>query len=141
MILGVLGSLVADAMLEYRLNQSSTAKFAVVNGGGVRATIDAGPITRGDVLIAFPFSNAVVEIEMKGEEIWKSIEGSLSKINQYSGKTVTSFAQVSRGINITYNSSNSNNTKLVKLEFGAEPFDNATTYNVITVDFVATGEK
>jgi 2',3'-cyclic-nucleotide 2'-phosphodiesterase (5'-nucleotidase family) len=58
---GLLGDFMADAMLEYRLNQSSTADFALVNAGGIRATIDEGPITRGEVLTSFPFGNAVVE--------------------------------------------------------------------------------
>lgn len=91
----LLGQFMADAMLTYRLNQSDTADFVIINSGGVRATIDEGPITRGEVLTSFPFANSIVEIEMDGEEVWKTLEGVFSKANQYNNKAVTSTIQVS----------------------------------------------
>lgn len=129
-----------DAMLTYRLNQSTTANFALINAGGIRSTIDVGPITRGEVLTSFPFGNAIVEIQIKGEELWKTLEGVFSRVNQYNQKAVTSAIQVSRGINITYNSDNANGTKLVSVSVGKEPFSNSTTYNIVTLDFLAGGK-
>ena len=61
---GLLGDFMADAMLAYRLNESASADFALINAGGIRATIDEGPITRGEVLTSFPFGNSLVEISM-----------------------------------------------------------------------------
>jgi 5'-nucleotidase len=58
-----------DAMIAYRLNISSTADFALINSGGIRATIDEGPITRGEVLTSFPFGNANVELPISGNEL------------------------------------------------------------------------
>jgi 2',3'-cyclic-nucleotide 2'-phosphodiesterase (5'-nucleotidase family) len=52
----VLGDVMADAIMDYR---NATAAAAIINGGGVRATIDEGDITRGEVVTAFPFGNAV----------------------------------------------------------------------------------
>ena len=130
----------ADAMLAYRLNQSDTADAAIVNAGGIRATIDEGPITRGEVLTSFPFGNAIVEIEVTGEDLWKTLEGVFSKFSQFNQKIVTSGIQVSRGLNITWNSDNANGTRLVSVEIGSEPLDNATTYNIVTLDFLAGGK-
>jgi 2',3'-cyclic-nucleotide 2'-phosphodiesterase (5'-nucleotidase family) len=128
-----------DAMLTYRLNVSKTADAAIINAGGIRATIDAGPITRGEVLTSFPFGNAIVEIQLKGDELWKTLEGVFSKVNQYNQKAVTSGIQVSRNLNITYNSDNANGTKLVSIQIGKEPFSNDTIYNIVTLDFLAGG--
>lgn len=128
-----------DAMLTYRLNQSGTADVAIINSGGIRATIDEGPITRGEVLTSFPFGNAIVEITISGEELWKTLEGVYSKVNQYNGKAVTSVIQVSRGMNITWNSSNGNGSRLVGVQFASGPLDREKDYNVVTLDFLATG--
>jgi len=128
-----------DAMLTYRRNQSATAHFALINSGGIRATIDAGPITRGEVLTSFPFGNAIVEISITGDELWKTLEGVYTKVNQYNGKGVTSVIQVSRGINITWNSSNSNGSRLVGVQLTDGPLDRQKTYNIVTLDFLATG--
>ncbi|KAK0105754.1 hypothetical protein ONS95_004273 [Cadophora gregata] len=135
----LLGQFMADAMLSYRLNQSNTADFALINSGGVRATIDAGPITRGEVLTSFPFGNAIVEIEIGGDELWKTLEGVYTGINQYNNKSVTSIIQVSDGIEITYNSEANNGSKLVSLNVGGEALDREETYNVVTLDFLAGG--
>ena len=129
-----------DAMLEYRLNQSTTADCAIINSGGIRATIDAGPITRGEVLTAFPFGNAIVEIEITGEELWKTLEGVYSAFNQYNQKIVTSKIQVSKNLNITWDSARGNGTKLVSISLGSEPFSNTSTYNIVTLDFLAGGK-
>ncbi|KAH8665263.1 putative 5'-nucleotidase [Tricladium varicosporioides] len=135
----LLGNFMTDAMLSYRLNQSNTADFAIINAGGIRATIDAGPITRGEVLTSFPFGNAIVEIKMTGEELWKTLEGVFSKVNQYNKKPVTSAIQVSKGINITYNSNNANGTKLVGVQLKSGSINLTNTYNIVTLDFLAGG--
>lgn len=139
-VLGILGQFMADSMLAYRLNVSSTADCAIINSGGVRATIDAGPVTRGEVLTSFPFGNAVVEIELKGEEVWKTLEGVFSKRNQYNEKEVTSTIQVSTNLNITYNSDNANGTKLVSVFIGDKELDMDEIYNIVTLDFLAGGK-
>ncbi|KAH7312004.1 5'-nucleotidase protein-like protein [Rhexocercosporidium sp. MPI-PUGE-AT-0058] len=135
----LLGQFMADAMLAYRLNQSDTADFALINSGGVRATIDEGPITRGEVLTSFPFGNAIVEIEVDGEELWKTLEGVFTGVNQFNQKAVTSIIQVSRGIEITYNSMAANGSKLLSVNVGGKPLDRGETYNVVTLDFLAGG--
>lgn len=83
-----------DAMLAYRLNTSTTASFALINAGGIRSTIDIGPITRGEILTAFPFGNAIIEISILGQELWDTLEGVFAKVNVWNGKAVTSAVQV-----------------------------------------------
>lgn len=129
-------------MLDYRLNTSTAdtaPALAITNSGGIRASIDEGPITRGEVLTAFPFGNAVVEVTLTGERLWNTLEGIVSKTNLDNGRPVTSFLQVSRGVVIEYNPTATNSSKLVSVTIGDKPLDRGTDYRVVTVDFIASG--
>lgn len=129
-------------MLQYRVNNTTpetAPAFALINAGGVRATIDEGPITRGEVLTSFPFGNAIVEISMSGERLWSTLEGIMSKVNQVNGRPVTSLLQVSRGIVIEYNPDATATTKLVAVTIGGKPLDKTAEYRIVTLDFLAGG--
>ncbi|KAI1746097.1 Metallo-dependent phosphatase-like protein [Xylaria scruposa] len=134
-----LGDLISDAMLQYRLDGGSDAVFALVNAGGIRATIDEGPITRGEVLTSFPFSNAVVEVEFGGDQLWAIFEGIVSGVNQDNKKEVTSFVQVSKGVKVGFNPANDVGKRLVSLEISGKEVDKSAKYTVVTIDFVAGG--
>lgn len=129
----------SDAMLAYRQNSSSDVDFALINAGGIRATIDEGDITRGEVLTSFPFGNSLVEITINGSYLWTVLEGIVTGVNQVNGEEVTSFFQVSQGIRVEYNPENNNGSKLVSVTIGNSSLDNATNYQVVTLDFIAGG--
>lgn len=135
----LLGDFMADAMLAYRKNNTDDVDFALINAGGIRATIDQGDITRGEVLTSFPFGNSIVQIEINGTYLWEVLEGIFTGVNVANGEEVTSFFQVSSGIKVEYNPDNANNTKLVSVTIGDQPLDNSTTYQVVTLDFIAGG--
>lgn len=134
-----LGDFMADAMLSYRKNLTSDVDFAIINAGGIRATIDEGDITRGEVLTSFPFGNAIVQIAINGSTLWQVLEGIVTGVNVVNGKAVTSFFQVSQGIKVEYNPANGNNTKLIDVTIGGKPLSNDTTYQIVTLDFIAGG--
>ncbi|KAF4815461.1 5'-nucleotidase [Colletotrichum tropicale] len=137
----ILGNVMTDAMYEYRLNNSDSAKpdFALINAGGIRATIDEGNITRGEVLTSFPFGNSIVEITYSGSDLRKVLEGAVTKVNQFNNEPITSFFQVSKNIVVEYNPAGNNGSKLVSVEIGGEALDDAKDYRVVTLDFLAGG--
>jgi 2',3'-cyclic-nucleotide 2'-phosphodiesterase (5'-nucleotidase family) len=135
----LLGDFMADAMFDYRKAASPNVAFALINAGGIRATIDEGDITRGEVLTAFPFGNSIVEITLSGKELWDVLEGIVTGINVHNNKKVTSFFQVSQGIKVQYNPSNANNTRLVRVQIGGQDLDEAKKYDIVTLDFLAGG--
>ncbi|KAJ4286178.1 hypothetical protein N0V88_008122 [Collariella sp. IMI 366227] len=140
----LLGDFVTDAMFTYCLNASTPENapdFALINAGGIRATIDEGPITRGEVLTAFPFGNALVTVTMSGERLWNALEGIIARVNTANGKPVTSFLQVSRSIRIEYGSAGGSSTGnvLVSVTIGGKPLDKAAEYKMVTLDFIAGG--
>jgi 5'-nucleotidase len=60
----MLGDLVADAQ-----RAALKADFALMNPGGLRRDIDAGPITWGELFSVEPFGNTLVGIRLSGEEL------------------------------------------------------------------------
>lgn len=74
-----LGDLSADAY-RYVLGNGKTgaasgpADIAFVNGGGVRASIDAGDITFGEVIAVHPFNNVGCVVNATGQEILDALE-------------------------------------------------------------------
>ncbi|PID57534.1 hypothetical protein CSB45_06820 [candidate division KSB3 bacterium] len=59
-----LGNLITDAMME-----RTNADIALQNGGGIRKTLPAGPITYRDILSVQPFGNTLVLLDMTGAQI------------------------------------------------------------------------
>jgi 5'-nucleotidase len=73
---GELGRLVADAEREFARTDA-----AVVNHGALRADIDAGPITYGEVAEALAYDHPVMRVELPGREL----EALAARAGFYSG--------------------------------------------------------
>lgn len=56
------------------LAEGSGADFGLMNNGGIRANLDAGPITRGDVFAVLPFHNYVTTFELSGSELLQVLQ-------------------------------------------------------------------
>ncbi|KAJ8074771.1 hypothetical protein PM082_019096 [Marasmius tenuissimus] len=137
-----LGDLVTDATLAYRLNVTAdSADACILNSGGIRATIDAGPITIGEVLTSFPFGNLVADVTFTGADLWKIFEGVVSKVSQFNGNAITSFIQVSNTVKFSYNPNKAAGSRLVSLSIKDEEITASTAkeYRIVTWDFVAAG--
>lgn len=106
----------------------TTADFAVMSGGGVRDSIEAGDITYKDVLKVQPFGNLVVYVDMSGKEV-KDYLTAVAKMKPDSG-AYPQFANVSFA---------SANGQLNDLKIKGEPVDDAKTYRMATLSFNATG--
>ncbi|HOP11424.1 MAG TPA: bifunctional UDP-sugar hydrolase/5'-nucleotidase [Oscillospiraceae bacterium] len=87
-----LGDLCADA---YRA--AGDADLAFANGGGIRAALNAGDVTYGDILAVQPFGNKLCKIIVTGQEILDALEYGVSKVPAEFG----GFLQVS-GLTFTY---------------------------------------
>lgn len=64
-----LGDFCADAIL-----QQTGADLAIINGGGIRTSIDKGEITYGEIISVFPFENQICVIEVTGQQILDALE-------------------------------------------------------------------
>ena len=75
-----LGDLCADA---YRA--MGQADIAFVNGGGIRANINEGDITYGQIIKVHPYGNALCVVEATGQEILDALELSVCSLPGESG--------------------------------------------------------
>ncbi len=86
------------------------------------------------MLTAFPFGNAVVDVEFTGAEVWKILEGIVSGVNQWNNEEVTSFVQVSSTIRFAYNPDNDVGSRMISLNIANDTVTDATTkeYTIVT---------
>lgn len=59
-----LGNFIADGM-KYYMN----ADVALMNGGGVRDNVEAGPVTWGELFNVQPFGNTLVKVDVTGQQL------------------------------------------------------------------------
>lgn len=104
------------------------ADFAVMSGGGIRDSIEAGDITYKDVLKVQPFGNTVVYTDMTGKEATDYLSA-VSQKKPDSG-AYPQFANVSFVATAT---------GLQDLKIKGEPIDPAKTYRMATLNFNASG--
>lgn len=134
-----LGNLITDGMLAKAKEYNPKTVIALQNSGGIRAGIDEGPITLGDVLTVMPFGNTLATMELTGAEIKKALEHSVSNAPGESG----GFLQVA-GMKYTYDSSKAAGERVVSVELEETPgvftaLDESKTYTVATNAFTAKG--
>ncbi|AJC81082.1 5'-nucleotidase protein [Rhizobium etli bv. phaseoli str. IE4803] len=131
-----MGNLVADAMLDRTKNQGVT--IAVQNGGGLRASIDGGDVTQGEVITVLPFQNTLATFEATGADIVKALENGVSQIDQGAGR----FPQVA-GLKFSFDQSKPVGSRVsdvqVKEGDNFAPIDQAKTYKVATNNFMRAG--
>ncbi|CCA67175.1 related to 5`-nucleotidase precursor [Serendipita indica DSM 11827] len=133
-----LGNVITDAMYEYRKNAGGNVDFALINSGGIRASISEGTVTQGDILTSFPFMNGVVDLTWTGKQLLDIFEGVVSKYSTLSHHATTSFIQVSKQVKFSWNPNNVNQTRLITLEIGGQQVDVNKNYTMVTLDFLAS---
>ncbi|MFD2205386.1 bifunctional metallophosphatase/5'-nucleotidase [Kiloniella antarctica] len=134
-----MGNLVADAMLARVNANGGDAVIALQNGGGVRASIDAGPVTMGEVLSVLPFQNSIATFKLKGVDFIAALESGLSKVEEGAGR----FPQVS-GARYVWNPAAEAGTRVVSVDVGNEkdgyvPLDPDKIYSMVTNNYLRGG--
>ncbi|WP_179031750.1 5'-nucleotidase C-terminal domain-containing protein [Paenibacillus kribbensis] len=124
-----LGDLLTDAMRDV-----SGADVALTNGGGIRASIKAGTVTKGDIITVLPFGNQIVTLKVKGSDIQAALENGTAAYPEPSG----GFPQVS-GITFKIDTSAAKGSRVHSILIGGKALDPEATYTLATNDFTAVG--
>ncbi|CUH84745.1 bifunctional metallophosphatase/5'-nucleotidase [Thalassovita mediterranea] len=132
-----IGNLVADAMLDRVKDQGIS--IAIQNGGGLRASIDAGEVTMGEVLTVLPFQNTLSTFYVSGETVVAALENGVSQVEEGKGR----FPQVS-GLKYTFDLAVAPNegrvSDVMVMEGGAwVAIDPAKTYGLVSNNYVRNG--
>lgn len=122
-----LGNFVTDLMRE-----NTGARIALLNGGSLRASIPAGPVTLEDVFKSLPYANEIVLIQLTGEELLRVLTRSAAgKPEDEDG----GFLQVS-GLRFTIRGHAVENVRLGR---DGTPIFPSRTYQVAITDFLKSG--
>ena len=124
-----LGNYITDAMIK-----ATSADVAITNGGGIRDSISAGNITKGDVLTVFPFTNFAVTLEVPGSVIKEALEHGLTDAPNSAGK----FPQIG-GMMVKYDSTRQAGDRVTEITIAGEAIDPNKNYNLVTNDFMSIG--
>jgi len=127
-----MGSLIADAMLDRVKDQG--VEIAIQNGGGIRASIDAGPVTMGEVLTVLPFQNTLSTFEVDGATIVAALENGVSELEEGAGR----FAQVA-GISFTVDSAADVGARISDVMVGGAAIDLSKIYGIVSNNYVRNG--
>ena len=155
-----LGSLITDAMVWSVVSGGAMEAYydapvvGVTNGGGVRAPIPAGGVTKNDVKTVLPFGNTVAVIYVKGSELLEALEAStfctpdpIGGFPQTSGIewTLDTTKEYDQGEVYTLDGKESSYfapasiRRVTITAINGEPFDENATYAVVTNNFCAAG--
>lgn len=124
-----LGNMITEALLDI-----SGADVALTNGGGIRASIDVGEVTKGEVLTVLPYGNTVRVIELTGADILAAIENGITDYPAAKG----AFPHIA-GMTVKFDSSKEAGSRVVELLIGGLAVDPAATYTMATNDFLVAG--
>ena len=127
-----MGNAVAEAMLARVADQG--VEIALMNGGGVRASIDAGPVTMGEVLTVLPFQNTLSTFRIDGATLKEALENGVSQFGEGAGR----FPQVA-GLTFVFDPSAEVGSRITEITVGGEPLDPERDYLAVSNDYLRNG--
>lgn len=147
-----LGDLVADAYLwEAALATGEKVDGAILNGGSIRTTVDAGDVTLRQIKAVLPYDGQIVTVKLTGAQLLEALEASTFQ----TPKALGGFPQVA-GITFTVDTSKpyengaqypssvfyapaKPGTRVTIKDVGGRGFSTSDTYSIATNDFVSAG--
>jgi len=120
-----LGDWMCDALLGL-----SGADAALLNSGGLRADLDAGPVTRLDLKSILPFQNTVVVFTCTGEQLL-----TLLRTNAEASLRESQGILQMAGLEAVYRDG-PQGAEIVSSAVGGRPIEPGRIYRVATVDYV-----
>jgi 5'-nucleotidase / UDP-sugar diphosphatase len=113
--------------------------ISIANSGGLRASIDAGDVTMGEVFIVLPFQNTLSTFQVTGQTVIDALENGVSQVEEVKGR----FPQVA-GLKFTWDATvapNEGRIQEVLVNDGGNwvPIDPAKVYGLVSNNYVRGG--
>ncbi len=127
-----LGSWLADI---YRY--SVQADVAIINGGSIRsnAIVEAGKLTKRDILTLLPFENPIVKLQISGQVLRRALEYGIAETEN---KEAGQFPQVS-GCRFSYDARLPKGARITDIRIADVPLDEQGQYSVALNSYLAGG--
>ena len=134
-----LGNLIADAQLAATDNEQG-AVAAFMNPGGVRADLDAGPVTYEEAFTVQPFANNLVTLDLTGAQLYCVLEQQFVTNRTLYPSATVGYVVDPNGTTGTV-ADPCAGTRVVRgsLTLGGTTVDTAATYRVTVNNFLAGG--
>lgn len=133
-----LGDYITDGMLAKAKTLNNKVVLALQNGGGIRSSINAGPITVGEVIAVLPFGNTLATVDISGADLRAALEHGVKDSPKESG----GFLHIAGG-KYTFDSSKPAGSRIVSFQIkqGDDYVDvkDDQTYTIATNAFTAKG--
>ena len=121
---GALGNLVAEALLDAaRRHSRDTVHLSLVNNGGLRVPLAAGPILMRHAYELLPFENFVTVLTVSGDALEKLAD----QVARTGGQPIAGWSMELDG------------DDAVAVRVGGAPVDPDRTYRLATVDYLVNG--
>lgn len=145
-----LGDLITDAMLWQAGTLGEKVDAAVNNGGGIRASLSVGGLTKKDINTVLPFGNTLYLVKLTGAQLLEALEASTCSLPEsigafpqvsgieYTVNTGAKFSNTENYPGSTYGKPNAVNRVTIQ-RVGGAAFDPAETYTIVTNDFLGAG--
>lgn len=145
-----LGDLITDAMLWQAGTLGEKVDAAVNNGGGIRASLSVGGLTKKDINTVLPFGNTLYLVKLTGAQLLEALEASTCSLPEsigafpqvsgieYTVNTGAKFSSTENYPGSTYGKPNAVNRVTIQ-RVGGAAFDPAETYTIVTNDFLGAG--
>ncbi len=125
-----LGNLLTASLLDI-----SGADIALMNGGGIRETIEVGMVTKGHILSVFPFGNTVKVVELSGKDVKAVLENGFSTYPEPNG----GFPHIA-GLKVKFDAKKEAGSRVVEvLDKDGNPIVDDKKYTLVTNDFLVAG--
>jgi len=138
------GSDAAQIVGEAFLSASKRAQFALQNAGGVRTAIAAGSLSMNTAFTILPFTNVLVEMELKGAEVLAALEDGLA--NHLDNGQSNGSHPYAAGLRWNLDMSKPKGQRFSGVQVRSRAtgawsaLDPAATYVMVTNDFIASGQ-
>jgi 5'-nucleotidase len=123
-----LGNLIADAQ-----RATMGTDFAFMNPGGIRADLDAGDVTWGELYTIQPFNNYLIKMELTGQQIYDLLNQQYEPYQPYDR-----ILQVS-GLTYTWDADRPSDDRIVEIRKDGAAIDPNAVYTVTVNSFIADG--
>ncbi|MGQ9706248.1 MAG: bifunctional metallophosphatase/5'-nucleotidase [bacterium] len=119
-----LGDLLTDVMC-----YATNSDVAIINSGGIRATIEPPEVSVGDIMKALPFNNSIILCKLSGSDLLNAFKWGYENQVGSGG-----FPQIS-GAKVYL----TKDGRVDRVLIGDEPIDMNKIYSVATVNFLVSG--